>query len=63
MLGLADVEYFPVEHGHTQSPISRLGIMEPEGMRNGSTRKERNRNTSRITGKNARAYSTNSDSL
>jgi len=39
-----------------------LGIIEPDGMRNGSTRNERSRNTNRITGKNARAYSTMSGS-
>src|SRR3989344_1233101 len=37
--------------------------MEPEGMRNGSTRNERIRNTIRITGKKARAYSTKAGSL
>ncbi len=34
-----------------KSPMSRVGSMEPEGILNGSTRKERSRKTMRMTGK------------
>src|ERR1043165_3767534 len=41
-----------------KSPSSSVGIIESEGMRNGSNRNERISSTMRITGKNERAYST-----
>ena len=41
-----------------KSPSNSVGIMESEGIRNGSNRKERITSTSRMTGKNERAYST-----
>ena len=41
-----------------KSPSSSVGIIESEGIRNGSKRKERMRSTIRIIGKNERAYST-----
>src|SRR6185295_2295231 len=41
-----------------KSPISSVGIIEPEGILNGSTRNERDRNTIRITGKKLIEYST-----
>ena len=34
-----------------RSPTSSVGIIEPDGIRNGSNRNERNTNTTRITGK------------
>ena len=34
-----------------KSPTNRVGIIEPEGMRKGSTRKERRINTAKMTGK------------
>src|SRR3954470_10986107 len=41
-----------------KSPSSKVGIIESEGIRNGSNRKERITSTIRITGKKDRAYST-----
>ncbi len=41
-----------------KSPSSSVGIIESEGMRNGSNRNERISSTIRMTGKNERAYST-----
>ena len=41
-----------------KSPSSSVGIIESEGMRKGSNRNERISSTSRMTGKNERAYST-----
>src|SRR5882757_7321467 len=41
-----------------KSPISSVGIIEPDGILNGSTRNERSRNTTRITGKKLIEYST-----
>src|SRR6185312_3083530 len=41
-----------------KSPTSRVGIIEPEGILKGSTRKERRQNTTRITGKKLFGYST-----
>src|SRR6185369_10800155 len=41
-----------------KSPMSSVGIMEPDGILKGSTRKERSRNTARITGKKLIEYST-----
>ena len=41
-----------------KSPSNSVGIMESEGMRNGSNRNERITSTSTMTGKNERAYST-----
>ncbi len=38
-----------------KSPSSSVGIMESEGMRNGSNRKERISSTSSATGKKLRA--------
>ncbi len=46
-----------------KSPGSSVGIIEPEGIRNGSTKNERKSSTARITGKNERAYSTRTGSL
>ena len=40
-----------------KSPISSVGSMEPEGILNGSTRKERSRKTIRMTGKKLTGYS------
>src|SRR4249920_2613152 len=45
-----------------KSPSSSVGIIESEGMRKGSNRNDRMSNTSRITGKNERAYSTTTGS-
>ncbi len=41
-----------------KSPMSRVGIIDPEGILKGSTINERNIKTSRKMGKNDRAYST-----
>src|SRR3954467_3515485 len=41
-----------------KSPTSSVGTIEEEGILNGSTRNERNRNTIRITGKKLTEYST-----
>src|SRR5690606_12623386 len=41
-----------------KSPTSSVGIIEPEGILNGSTTKERRPNTIRITGKKLAPYST-----
>src|SRR5690606_12598452 len=41
-----------------KSPTSRVGIIEPDGILNGSTTKERRPNTIRITGKKLAPYST-----
>src|SRR5690606_10558637 len=41
-----------------KSPSSKVGIMEPEGMRNGSSRNERISRTRSRIGKNDFAYST-----
>src|SRR4026207_2354858 len=41
-----------------KSPISSDGIIEPDGILNGSTRNERRKNTIRITGKKLIEYST-----
>src|SRR6185436_10836343 len=46
-----------------KSPTSKVGIIEPEGILKGSTRKERNRNTSRMIGKKLLGYSTHQGSL
>src|SRR5882672_20154 len=46
-----------------KSPISSVGIIEPEGILNGSTRKERSKNTIRITGKKLIEYSTHQGCL
>ncbi len=45
-----------------KSPSSSVGIIESDGMRNGSNRNERITSTIRMTGKNERAYSTTSGS-
>ncbi len=45
-----------------KSPSSSVGIIESEGMRNGSNRNERITSTSRMIGKNERAYSTTTGS-
>ena len=45
-----------------KSPSSSVGIIESDGMRNGSNRNERISSTIRITGKNERAYSTTTGS-
>src|ERR1700682_318484 len=41
-----------------KSPSNRVGIIESEGMRNGSNKNDRITNTNTMTGKNERAYST-----
>ena len=41
-----------------KSPSYSVGIIESDGIRNGSNRNERITRTSTITGKNERAYST-----
>src|SRR3546814_19487249 len=41
-----------------KSPTSNVGIIEPEGMRNGSATNERSINTTKMTGKNERQKST-----
>ena len=41
-----------------KSPCSSVGIIEPEGMRNGSNTNERITSTNSKTGKNEREYST-----
>ena len=41
-----------------KSPSNSVGIMESEGIRNGSNKNERITKTSTMTGKNERAYST-----
>ncbi len=41
-----------------KSPSYKVGIIESEGMRNGSNKKERMTSTRMMTGKNERAYST-----
>src|SRR5512135_1983082 len=46
-----------------KSPTCKVGIIEPDGILNGSTRNERNRNTIRITGKKLLAYSTHQGSF
>src|SRR5690606_16688858 len=46
-----------------KSPSSSVGIIEPDGMRNGSNRNERSSKTSNNTGKNDLAYSTTTGSL
>src|SRR6185436_1393791 len=46
-----------------KSPISSVGIIDPDGILNGSTRKERSRNTIRITGKKLIEYSTHQGCL
>src|SRR5688572_33489606 len=46
-----------------KSPISSVGIMEPDGILKGSTRNERSRNTTRITGKKLIEYSTHQGCL
>jgi hypothetical protein len=46
-----------------KSPISKVGIIEPDGILNGSTRNERSRNTTRITGKKLIEYSTHQGCL
>src|SRR3569832_1929171 len=46
-----------------KSPTRSVGIIEPDGILNGSTRKERSANTTRITGKKLLAYSTSIGSL
>src|SRR5487761_2710236 len=46
-----------------KSPTWRVGTIEPEGILKGSTRKERSRNTARITGKKLAPYSTHQGSL
>jgi hypothetical protein len=40
-----------------KSPISSVGIIEPDGILNGSTTNERSTNTARITGKKLAEYS------
>ena len=47
----------PYSHLFTKmkSPWTRVGIIESEGIRNGSYRNERSTSTSRMTGKNDRA--------
>src|SRR5574341_1010002 len=46
-----------------KSPTSSVGIIEPDGILNGSTRNERSRNTIRITGKKLIEYSTHQGCL
>src|ERR1700677_5141385 len=46
-----------------KSPSTRPGIIEAEGIRNGSTIKERKPKTIKMTGKRERAYRTGSDAL
>jgi hypothetical protein len=46
-----------------KSPTSNVGIIEPEGILNGSTRNERRKKTIRITGKKLAPYSTHHGSL
>src|SRR5450759_658832 len=41
-----------------KSPTCRVGIIEPEGILNGSIKRERMKNTTRMTGKKLLAYST-----
>src|ERR1700732_2436409 len=41
-----------------KSPSNKVGIMESEGMRNGSHKNDRITKTNTMTGKNERAYST-----
>jgi hypothetical protein len=41
-----------------KSPTNKVGIIDPDGIRNGSIKNERKINTINITGKNERAYST-----
>ena len=45
-----------------KSPSSSVGIIESDGMRNGSNRNERITSTIRMIGKNERAYSTSTGS-
>src|SRR6188508_2488031 len=45
-----------------KSPTSSVGFIEPDGILKGSIQKERIRNTTTITGKNARAMSTTTGS-
>ncbi len=45
-----------------KSPTSSVGFMDPDGILNGSTQKERITNTTTITGKKARAMSTTTGS-
>src|SRR5918993_1639458 len=45
-----------------KSPSSSVGIIESEGIRNGSNRNERITSTIRMIGKNERAYSTTTGS-
>src|SRR5690606_9958073 len=46
-----------------KSPISRVGIIEPDGIPNGPSTKPRRTRTTNSTGKNARAWSTTIGSL
>src|SRR5687767_6312391 len=41
-----------------KSPTSKVGIMEPDGMRKGSTQNERSKKIGRMTGKKLAPYST-----
>ena len=45
-----------------KSPTSNVGIIELDGIRNGSYKNERTTKTINKTGKNERAYSTNTGS-
>ena len=45
-----------------KSPTRSVGFIDPDGILNGSTQNERMRNTTTITGKNARAMSTTTGS-
>ena len=46
-----------------KSPTCRVGIIDPEGILNGSATKERSRKTTRMTGKKLDPYSTHHGSL
>ena len=46
-----------------KSPTCKVGIIEPEGILNGSKRKERSTKTIRITGKKLAPHSTHNGSL
>jgi len=61
-LRFVNIENFPVKYRNTDTIIKppgiKVGIIDPDGILNGSTKNERRRKTTRITGKKLREYST-----